>query len=176
MPAGITLSSEPKQSYSDSYKDIVYLVWWKNSKPNIAKLRNLIPEDVETESKPSEQTLKRWVREIFVPRAVDLDNQFYDQVQEIAIQQKVEMLQRHSQIAETMIDIAQQYIVEHKTDLSMNSAIRLLVEGVRIERDSKGVPDALQKMAEMTDDELLDEVKKILSESGGNLLPSSSDE
>lgn len=167
----ITGLLETPHKFSDDYKNVVFMVWWKNSKPTISRLENIIPADPSTGIKPSKPTIQNWIRDYFIPKAAAMDQEFYEQVQEIAIQEKVEMLQRHSKVAMSMQDLAKDWILEHKDQLTMSSAIRLLIEGVRIERDSKGIPDALQKMAELSDDELLEEVKQILSESGGDFLP-----
>lgn len=167
----ITQLLETPHKFSDDYKNTVFMIWWKHSKPTVLKLKNLIPTDPETGITPSEPTLRLWIKDYFIPKSAEMDQEFYDQVQEISIQEKVEMLQRHSATAVTMQELAKNWIIEHGDQLTMSSAIRLLIEGVRIERDSKGIPDALQKMSELSDDELLDEVKQILSESGGDFLP-----
>jgi len=159
-----------KHEYSSVYKDTVFLVWWRSNKPALIKLQAIIPPDPDTGRKPNIHTLSVWRTDYFIPKAATMDEEFYDQITAVAIQEKVEMLQRHSAMSVKMQRLAEDYIVEHEEDLTINSAIRLLIEGVRIERESKGIPDALQKMSDMSDDELLEEVKAILSESSGDLM------
>jgi len=54
--------------------------------------------------------------------------------------------------------------------LSANAAVRLLVEGVRIERDSVGLPQALEKMIDADDEDLLERVQKLTKESQAEIL------
>jgi hypothetical protein len=52
-------------------------------------------------------------------------------------------------------------ILEKQDELSSNALVRLLIEGIRIERESRGIPQALEKMVNKTDEELLDEIAQL---------------
>jgi hypothetical protein len=58
----------------------------------------------------------------------------------------------------------------HREDLKVPNAVKLLIEGVRIERDSRGIPQALEKMMDKSDEELLKEIQMIISKSSGHIL------
>jgi len=46
----------------------------------------------------------------------------------------------------------------------------LLVEGISIERDSVGLPQALEKMLDKEDDDLLAEVERLIGDAPGEIL------
>ena len=68
-----------------------------------------------------------------------------------------------------MQNLSLEYLEAHADDLTSAGAVRLLVEGIRIERESKGVPEALEKMSKMSDADLLEEVKKLATSSSVTL-------
>ena len=92
-------------------------------------------------------------------------NELIDEINQRVIAEKVEMLSRHTKLGQEMQDMALDYLKENVDELSSPAAIRLLVEGIRIERESRGVPEALEKISKMSDEQLLSEVKKIVSQS-----------
>lgn len=111
---------------------------------------------------PSFETLNNWKKE-WIEKADELDAEFYGQVTVEAIAEKAEMLRRHTQVGTKMQDMAIKYLEENEDELTVNSATRLLIEGVRIERESRGIPDTLSKLSEKSDDELLNELQKLMS-------------
>jgi len=61
------------------------------------------------------------------------------------------------------------FLNENQDVLSAPAAVRLLVEGIRIERESRGIPAALDKMQNMSDEQLLDEIKELMTSSSVSL-------
>ena len=158
------------QQYSDSYKNDLFLLWWKNQKPFSKRLWQMIPEDWDG-SKPAVTTVERWVREIFVSRAETLDNRLAQEMEGRLVKEKVEMLYRHAEVGRKIQKKALDCLDKiDPSDLSSNSAVRLLVEGVRIERDSVGLPQALEKMMSASDEDLLERVQKLTKESQAEIL------
>jgi hypothetical protein len=164
MPLTDLMSTQGMPRYSTNYKDAVFLIWWKNGKPPIGKLWNIIPDD-ENSNHPSKGILEKWVRDEFTEKATTLDAEFYSEIESQALQEKAEMLRRHTNVGTQMQDMSLKYLKEHEEELTINSATRLLIEGVRIERESRGIPDAFDNLSEKTDDELLKELQKLLSSS-----------
>jgi len=82
----------------------------------------------------------------------------------VLIQTKVEMLERHAQVGTKMQDIALEYLEEHAEEMSAPAAVRLLVEGIRIERESRSIPEALAKLTSLSDEQLLKEIVKTFEE------------
>lgn len=164
MPLTDYLSNVPR--YDENYKAEVFLIWWKYGKPTANKLWNIISEDASG-NHPTVNTLIGWIKDEFSSKAAELDNEFFSKIEAEAMQEKAEMLRRHTGLGTKMQDMAIEYLEEHKEELTINSATRLLIEGVRIERESRGIPDALDNLSEKTDDELLKELQKMMT---GNLI------
>jgi hypothetical protein len=85
---------------------------------------------------------------------------------------KVEMLQRHAKVGTHIQDMALKYLDEHVESLNVSNSVRLLVEGVRIERESRGISTTIEKIANLSDEELNRQVENILSHSQVEFLPS----
>ena len=51
---------------------------------------------------------------------------------------------------------------DHRDELTASASVRLLVEGLRIERESVGIPEMFEKMQDKSDQELLEEVQKLI--------------
>lgn len=141
--------------------DELFLLWWKQGRPGVDRFRAMIPPN-ELGNTPSIETLHKWKKD-WNEKANELDAEFYGQVTAEAMAEKAEMLRRHTQVGTKMQDMAIKYLEENEDELTVTSATRLLIEGVRIERESRGIPDALSKMSEKSDDQLLDELQKLMS-------------
>ena len=158
------------QQYTDSYKNDLFLLWWKSQKPFAKRLWQMIPDDWDGD-KPSLGAVERWIREIFVAKAEILDNRLAQEMEHRLVKEKIEMLYRHAELGRKIQKKALDCLDEiDPSDLSSNSAVRLLVEGVRIERDSVGLPQALEKMINASDEDLLNRVQKIAKQSQAEIL------
>lgn len=144
--------------FPQEYKDKIFYLWYNKGKPNNLYLYNMIPVDTATGNKAAQNTLKLWIDTEFRPRAEALDTKVAEELEGRLIQEKIQMLQKHAALGVKMQDMAMNYLDEHAKDLTSSSAVRLLVEGVRIERGSRGIPEALQDMMEKSDEELLEEI------------------
>lgn len=162
--------------FSELYKGEVFTIWYNAGKPNERVLYNMLTPDPKNDSIPSRNTLIGWIREDFIFRAEDLDKQVMDQVNANLVAEKVEMLRRHADTGKEMHRIATEWLETNVDELTASTAIRLLVEGIRIERDSVGLPEALKKMMSMNDEELLEEVQSLISNAPASLLPATSSE
>ncbi len=160
------------QEYSEAYKDELFQIWFKNRRPSGRRLLNMIPEDWADDT-PTAITLTKWITGEggFNDRAVILDRHLQDEIEGRLIQEKVEMLYRHGELGRKMQNKALEKLdTLEPGDLSSSAAVRLLVEGVKIERESVGLPQALEKMMNATDEELLDRVEKLIPESQAEIL------
>ena len=147
--------------FSDDYKYQTFLLWYNSGRPGGKKLRQMIPANWGEEI-PTSNTLHLWVNgEKFQSQAEELDKQVSIELESRLVKEKVEMLSRHADLGIYMQDMAVDYLKSNESSLSANAAVRLLIEGVRIERESKGIPQALEKMMNKTDAELLEEVKSL---------------
>jgi len=155
------ISGLDRASFTKEYKDDIFMIWYRAGKPSSTIFYGLIPPDVNGR-KPARNMLKVWAND-FQLRAEPLDDAVKDRMSDLLVKEKVEMFNRHAKVAVELQGRALEYLrtVDDK-DLGSSSAVRMLVEGIRIERISRGVPQMLEKMAQMTDDDLLREAEKLL--------------
>jgi len=154
-----------KAVFTDEYKLQTFLLWYEKGKPSASRLWNMIkPEPLENR-KPTQSTLKIWIGDIFKPQAEVWDEQVEKELEHRMVKEKVEMLSRHAELGEEMQDISIEYIREHKDKLTSSSAVRMLVAGIEIERDSRGLPQAIETMINKSDEDLLKDIMKIVKES-----------
>jgi hypothetical protein len=158
-------------SFPPEYHQQLFLIWYEKGKPSVPLLHKIIPEEPLLGKKPTVATLQVWVREDFKPKAEELDTQVEKAIFEKAVTEKIEMLERHTSTAVKMQDIAIKYLEENQDELNPNSATRLLIEGVRIERESRGLPDALRKMSETSDEDLLKQIQEFMNLGSSSLEP-----
>lgn len=148
--------------YSDVYIEQVFLVWYKNGRPKISRLMELIPAD-DLDRRPAQQVLDNWPSKYqWHERADVMDLTVEHQITTQAIEEKVSMLNRHAAAGQTLVDKALQYVKTHEIQ-KMSDAIRMLVMGVEIEQASRGLPQALIKISEMNDETLGQMVNKLLA-------------
>jgi len=161
---------QQRQRFSSEYKEQIFYLWYNNGKPPEHKLVLLIPENWDKFHRiPTVNGLKFWIDVEFVPRARILDSLIKEKMDTIIVAEKIEMLKRHANIGKNMQEGALKWLEENGNDLMNSSAaVRLLVEGIRIERESVGIPTSLEKIMHLSDEDLQKEVEKILTQ--GKLL------
>ena len=162
------MTSKEKKSLATrgdaAYKEELFLLWYKKGKPGHKTFYNIIPAS-SSGWKPTRQTLARWISSDFLERARALDTAVHKELELRIVHEKVEMLERHAALGEKMQQIGADWLVDNIDDITASVAVRLLVEGWRIERESKGIPKALEKSITMSDDELLDEIQDLINAS-----------
>lgn len=148
--------------FPDDYVQEVFLIWYKAGRPRPKELAKLVPEYGWEHKKPDARILGGWVDSLFLVRAMVLDEQVAQALDSKLIGEKVEMFNRHVSIAMDMQQKAIDYLNDHAKDLGTRNAIRLLEQGIKIERQSRGVP-TLVGIAEQTDDKLMNQLKQLVS-------------
>jgi len=129
----------------------------------------MIPE--EWGNKPSAATLADWIRDSFMPKAETLNVRLAQEIEGRLVKEKVEMLYRHAEVGRKMQRIALERLDEIPDDeLNANASVRLLVEGIKIERESVGLPQALEKLLDQDNEELLSRVEALIGDSPGEIL------
>jgi len=152
--------------FTDDYKNEVFTIWYNLGKPIASVLFEKIPiPETNYGIKPAAKTMWSWISsDAWRARAKELDAGVQKSVDLVLIQTKVEMLERHAQVGTKMQDIALEYLEEHAEEMSAPAAVRLLVEGIRIERESRSIPEALAKLTSLSDEQLLKEIVKTFEE------------
>jgi len=147
-----------------AYHDDMFTLWYKKGKPSPTSFYNIMPAS-EMGFKPTRSTLKKWITESFRGRAEILDTIVQKELEIHLVREKIEMLNRHAAMGEKMQQMGADFLKDHLDDLTPTIAVRLLVEGYRIERDSKGISAPIEKVVGMSDAELLSEVEDIINAS-----------
>lgn len=174
-------SNEPRRSdltaeFVHTYKEKMFLIWFKNGRLPLARLVDLIPPD-ELGRRPTTTLISKWRDQLnWNLRADIMDAEVAQRIEKIAVEQKVEMLNRHAEAGKLMVDKAIEYIKANDIT-KMDTAVKMLVQGVEIEQASRGIPTALLKIAELDNEGVMalanklmgqmnpDDVTKMLSDS-----------
>lgn len=160
----------PDKSFPQPYVEKVFRIWYERGKPSAKKLMQFIPANLDEWGRtPHWTTVEGWLEHIFVPRANELDAEVKRQLDALVVKEKVEMLKRHADVGVQMQNMSIEYLNEHRDEISAPAAVRMLVEGIRIERESRGIPAALDKIRDMNDEELKDEIMQIITGAGVKL-------
>lgn len=163
-----------KQFFSSEYKHLLFMLWYRNGKPRPGKLREISPVDESSGRKPSIFTYNEWVEQ-FKVQAKELDDQVQKQLQEYMIKEKVEMLHRHADSGRQVQDWAMKYLSAHQEEITVTTAIRMWVEGAKIERSSRGIAPMLEDISDASDEKLASELEKLLVGTAPELLPNTDD-
>jgi hypothetical protein len=142
--------------FPPEYKTQLFMQWYNLGKPNV----NVFIRQVDE----CEVTGTKWIHEDFVEMAKTLDDQVIRTMNEKLVQEKVAMLSRHARVGEEMQNLALEYLRTKDLDSSA-SAIRLWMEGTKLERDSRGIPEMIKKMMSLSDDDLLKEISNMVTNS-----------
>lgn len=158
------------KSFSQPYIEKAFRIWYNHGKPSAKMLMKYITADMDEWGRvPNWSTVEGWLENYFVPRANELDAEVKRQLDALVVKEKVEMLKRHAEVGLQMQNMSIEYLNEHRDEISAPAAVRMLVEGIRIERESRGIPAALDKIRDMNDEELMDEIKQLVTGAGVKL-------
>lgn len=161
----VTGSEYVGTNFTSAYIDAVFTIWYSMGKPSASRLRKRLPDPAEfgiPTGYPSENTLVEWRDHHFLERAAQLDEEVSRQLSERLISEKVAMLNAHAAVASEMQQMALDFLHANPDKLNAMVALRMLVEGVRIERESVGIPRSLEKLSEKSDDDLLKQIEDML--------------
>ena len=146
-----------------SYIEECFLIWYKHGRPAMTEILKFIPPEELSGDIPRYQTIGIWAKNFaWHERADVLDAEVSRLVEIQAINEKVAMLQRQAKLGEMLQDKGKEYFDTHVID-NDRTALGAIKTGVEIERNARGIPDALLKIAEMRDEELGDVVSKLLA-------------
>lgn len=152
-----------EQYFGPEYKHLCFMIWYRNGKPSPTHLLDVLPIDELVGRKPGIPCLKNWVKD-FEQQAHDLDMQVSEELNKRMIAEKVEMLHRHAGDSKAIQEWAMDFLKEHKGDFTVSTATRLWVEATRIERASRGIPSMFDKINDATDEDLLKELQKVVTD------------
>jgi len=156
--------------YTDTYREKCFVAWYNAGKPSVAIFALSAPED-EYGRVAGKQAIINWSVE-WRERAEALDAEVRNQLESKLVAEKAEMLKRHADVGKKMQNIALEYLDKPEiiNKLTPNSALRLLVEGLKTERISVGMPDVLEEVMTKTDEELLEDITKLITSGKSEII------
>ena len=162
----IDKNSDKLHQFSNHYKDELFLLWYAEGKPSTRSFHKITPPDPAGQ-RPAVSVLKYWMTKdsAWRRRAEILDDEVKHQIEAYAIAKKVEMLTRHSDVGKELQEAGAKYLKENLDKLKPSTAVRMIVEGVRIEQNSRGIGTAFKEMVEMPDEELTSKIESLLERS-----------
>ena len=165
QPNVIKLKNEHKKTikFAQEYKWAMFQDWYNQGRPSVFKFYPYVVPD-ENGNKPTEVTVRNWIQEDFRERADLLDKQVTDEMNKRLIEVKIEMLNRHAQIAVELENKALESLRQLEK-LSEAGSIRLLELGIKVEQGSRGIPEMLDKMRKLSDDDLLKQIQELATTS-----------
>lgn len=157
---------EGASTYSEDYKLYVFRFWYNNSKRGGLWVAKNIPLQVDhvTGKQITENVIDSWIKNDFQEYALSLDVEVSKQLDAKIVQERVEMLSKHTVIALELQKMGLEYLQEDAV-LDSRVALQMLVKGIEIERESRGIPlEELLKFKDKTDKELINTLRSILTE------------
>ena len=156
-------------AYTEKYKNQLFEHWFKNGKLGYSKFRKIAFPD-ENGRLPGEPLIQKWIDDEWRGRGEHLDSMVMEQLNAQLVYEKVEMLKRHADDAKWAQEIAIEKLKQMDIeDFTASALIRLWSEGIRIERESIGIPQALEKMSGLSDEQLVKEIEEIVRSSPGTI-------
>lgn len=165
-----------KRSFSDEYKKQIFILWYNSGKPHAAELKRVIKEpDPLTNQLFTERQLSSLISTEFRALADYFDNEVAKALETKLVSEKVEMLREHAELGKEIAKMGMKYLEEHGIGGSRN-ALNAIIQGLKIERESRGTPIELAKIAKMSDDQIIDELKTLVEGSEILSLEAANDE
>ena len=160
-------------SYTTYYKEVeLFNFWYGAERPSTTIL--VASKDCPTNSKgskPTSQTVSKWITQFkWHDKAKGLDAEASDLIRQDNVKEKVEMAVRHTKRGKKMQEKAWDYF-EKQGISSDHAAMKMLVEGIRIEKESRGISSVIEKLTQMDDEKLMNEALKLIEDGGVIIEP-----
>ena len=150
------------EEYSSDYREAAFRAWYQAERPTMSKLRELLNPDSRGRI-PELSVIGHWkLDDDWDARADALDGNAQIQLDNQSIQARIEMLQKHAQMGKELSDKGREYLSKNGFDTGAE-AIRAIIEGVKLERQSAGYAEFLARIADASDEDLNKELQKMLT-------------
>ena len=151
---------DEKFNYSYEYRVSVFLIWIKNGKPGRRELHKLIPDD-ENGAKPHEQTLHKWIHDPeWLEAASKIDYAVAQKLEDGLITEKVKMMQELADVGKEEWKMGLEYLRTHQDEITVTAAVRMIADGTKLEKESRGLSGLMEEISAMSDDKLLEKLRK----------------
>ena len=148
--------------YSSEYKTKLYYQWYKAGKPSSGKFAlEVKPYEGKV---PNQLTLQTWIKQWEI-ECREMDEQVKSELSKNIVQTKVEMFSEHLEQARELRIVAFNWLKENWEELTPSVAVRLRTDAMGMEQSIAGIPEAIEKMMSMTDEDLLEATLDALEDS-----------
>lgn len=171
-------------AYNSQYIEQCFGVWYSSGQPSLnSGFAARLPKD-EYGRLPSPGVLQKWMSKYqWIQRAAELDNRAIELRDNSLVIQKAELLRKQAMDAFRLADHAHQFLLSGTFDSSA-AAVNAYFRSTEEIRKVVGLSDLLQRLGDMSDEEVQDEIKKRLARAAesnqiivdGEELASNSDE
>lgn len=149
--------------YSLEFIEKCFITWYslKNRPTDYRAIARILPED-EHGRRPSRTIVIKWyARHKWGERADRLDAKAIEKVENTLINQKAKLLQRQAEDAFVLANKAHTHLISGTFDTSA-AAVNAYFRATEEIRKVVGLSDLLQRLGEMSDEEVQEEIKRRL--------------
>lgn len=150
-------------TFDENYKERTKIFWYSAGRPECTVLKSKLENEGLTNEggkTPSLELLRKWVADGWHEWADIMDARASELVETEIVQQKASMLREQALRGQRLQELGMAYLENQESGGfdSGSSAVNAVIRGAELERTSRGIGDALLRMAKMTDEELKQEI------------------
>lgn len=151
--------------FDDAYRETCFNVWLSADCPDgLRRIQEVLPLTAEGE-KPSLEVVRMWLNQDWKFRADYINSRAQEVADEDLIQRKAEMLKQQAERGRKLQLMGIEYLESEGGGFdSSSSAVSAIINGAKLERESMGIGDLIERMSRMSDTELKSEIVKRLTD------------
>lgn len=150
-----------KEHYTDSYKEKVFFLWHEGGRKISPRFVNSLPM-AENGFRPGFKTVEQWRDSHgWIERADALDAEISSRFQTEAVNKRIKMYEEHIEVSNSLISRGKQFLENNPID-EMPDALKAISLGIEIQKASVGQIEMGQKILQMSNTQLLNEITKLL--------------
>lgn len=154
-----------QDGWSEEYKFKIFNLWYTSGKPGPAMLVQMVDEDDPmTDQRPNQHIITNWIYRDFVKMAMPIDDDVSKALQKQLVADKLEVMEYQAGMARELYDMGMDWLREKGLGNS-RTALTAVVQGMQIERETRGAPQILGNIAKLNDQELLNVFMELADES-----------
>lgn len=162
-----------KAPYDDNYIESLFQYWYQHGSPVASEFAKMLERDQVKDSHgriPTEITLGNWLNEKgFRARKDLLDAKVSSQIDDDLVNLKIQTLREQAAGFRAVRQKALDFLLANEFD-SSSSAVNAFIRASQEERVAHGLSRAIQKIAAMDDDALVQQVRQLASEVSGEVI------
>jgi len=165
MPLNDGLKTQVVTPYSEAFKEQCFIAWYSAGCPTKERFGTIMPAD-EIGRHPSNEVIYTFMKtRSWRERADVLNEEVSRQIEKKAVEVRVEMLNRQAEIGKTLQEMGMEFLEENGFKKA-GEALKALISGAELERSSRGLPQAIMKIAELENSELSSILSNLMNKAG----------